>query len=200
MKETDLAQPVANWMEERGYTVYSEIPPGIRGGCIDMVGLKNGKLLAVELKINLTKNVIYQANSAGLCCHEAYAAVSTKPQIKSIEKCGKIGIGLLSVKNNSVDVVINAAPRYPPMDIYVKKMLEQLKQIDPGVYAGKPCEKGIGPAQDCLKRIKAYLKEHPTASWKEIYKNVNNHYASYNSMQSSMRNWCHFRKPKCRRS
>ncbi len=192
MKETELAQPVATWLNKKGYIVYSEIPA--LGRCIDIIGIKDEKIIAVELKLNLTKEVIYQANTAGLVSHEAYVAVASKPRWRSVLKCEKAGLGVLSLRDGYVSVLAKSNLKQLPLEYYVKKIHEQVEYIEPGVYAGKPNEKGVGPAQDCLRRIKEYLKEHPEASWIEIYTNVDNHYDSCNSMQSSMRTWCHFKK------
>ena len=60
--------------------------------------------------------------------------------------------------------------------------------LEPSDNAGLPTLSGVGPAIDCFKRIKLYLQSHPDAAWKEIYKNVANHYHTLNTMRSAMKN------------
>ena len=50
-----------------------------------------------------------------------------------------------------------------------------------------PQQKGEGPAQDVWKRICAYRSQRPDATWRELYDNIPNHYASHKNMYSAMR-------------
>ncbi len=196
MKEADLAQPVAVWLENKGYEVYSEVPLGYGGArVIDIIGKADSTIIAIELKLSLTQQVLYQAHHCQLVAHKVFVAVATNPTKRSVEACRKSGVGIISVKNSKAEMILEPEGKEIITD-RCNNLKERLKYISKGVYTGKPNEKGVGPAQDCCRRIKEYLDVNPQASWKEIYKNVDNHYSSCNTMQSSMRNWCHFRKSK----
>ena len=193
IRETDLAKPVADWMRSRGYTVYAEVP--LFGRCLDFVGIKEMEVVCVELKTSLTKYLVRQAYTNQLVTTEVYVGVGTKPRNTSIELCKKYGLGILSVKNGSVIVVLKPTIRYEPMSGQRKQLLELCTLLGPSDDAGKPQQAGEGPAQDCQQRINEYRKTHPSATWKEIYKNVPNHYTNVSSLYGAMRM---ARERKCR--
>jgi len=197
MKETDLAKPVADWMRDRGYTVYAEIPCLFR--CVDFIGLRNSDILCIELKRSLTTKqpkrarhytspVLYQARSCQIITSDVYVAVATKPRNSSIDICKENGVGVLMVQ--SKDKVIEIIPphkRVEPLAYLQKEVKTRCITIGPSDDAGKPQQIGEGPAQDCQQRIDEYRKTHPKATWAEIYLNVLNHYCSVNSLYGAMR-------------
>lgn len=65
-------------------------------------------------------------------------------------------------------------------------MRERIRRLGPGGVGGYPCRKGEGPAQDVYEAVQAYRLEHPEARWKEVFEAVPNHYASWQSLRSSM--------------
>lgn len=197
MKEADLAKPVADWMRGRGYTVYAEIPCLSR--CVDLIGLRNGDVLCVELKLSLTTKqpkrarhytspVLYQARSCQLITPDVYVAVATKPRISSINRCKEIGVGVLVVRSKTEVVeIVPPHKRCEPLAYLQKEVKARCIAIGPSDDAGKPQQIGEGPAQDCQQRIDEYRKTHPWATWKEIYSNVPNHYSNVNSLYGAMR-------------
>lgn len=52
--------------------------------------------------------------------------------------------------------------------------------------SGLPTLKGKGPARDVSGLIIEYRKENPDATWKELFANVANHYASWQSMKRAL--------------
>ena len=105
-RETDMAEPVGKWLKERGYTVYAEVFSFWR--IIDLVGSKNGEIVAVEMKLSLTKNLLRQAYRALLHAHYTYVAVPTRPRETGVEKCRKHGIGVLMVTDNGTEELLPA--------------------------------------------------------------------------------------------
>jgi hypothetical protein len=185
MKETDLAKPVAKWMRKNGYTVYAEVPFFYR--CVDLVGVKDNNIMCIELKLSLTRHVIRQAVTIQLATDKAYVGVGTTPRKSSIDRCKKYGLGILSVKDDKVICMVDPVRKYDRSDTYVTNIIKRCKAIGPSDDAGKACQAGEGPAQDCLRRIQEYRKDHPKATWKEIYDNVPNQYSSAASMYGGMR-------------
>ena len=184
MKETDLAKPVADWMRSKGYTVYSEVP--IFERVVDMVGVNGNELLVVELKLNLSWKVIRQAYTSQLVSNKVYVGVSTNPRKSSIEKCKKYGIGVLRI-TNIVEILLEPSEVKRIWPTYRDTIIEMTEVLTPSDEAGIPNGGNLGPAQACYIRVKRYRKLHPKATWKEIYKNVGNHYSNHLSLAGAMR-------------
>jgi len=197
IKETDLAKPVADWLRRQGYMVYAEIPCHSR--CVDFVGLRDSDIICVELKRSLTTKqpkrgrhytspVLYQARSCQIITSNVYVAVATRPRKSSVEACKKIGIGVLSIQSDgNVIEIISPCKRYEPLAFIQKDVRERCVAIEPSDDAGKPQQVGEGPAQDCYWRIKKYRETHLKATWKDIFRDVPNHYCSQQSMYGAMR-------------
>lgn len=197
IKETDLAKPVANWLRQQGYVVYAEIPCLSR--CVDFIGLRNSDMICVELKYSLTTKqpkrarnytspVLYQARSCQIFTSIVYVAVATNPRASSIKACKEIGVGVLRVCSESeVIEIIPSYKQYEPSVNLQKEIKAQCIALGPSDDAGKPQQVGEGPAQDCYWRIKEYRRIHPQATWKDIFKDVPNHYTSQQSMYGAMR-------------
>ena len=78
MKETDLFFPIKKWMEVKGYTVYAEVQLWAGGRIVDCFGLKNGELVAVELKTSLGITVLRQAYENKITADYSWVAVPFK--------------------------------------------------------------------------------------------------------------------------
>lgn len=187
LREAELAAPVAAWLKAAGYTVYSEVPVYYGATAIDLLGKKGDDLITVELKMTWSKGLKYQAHRHTLISENTYAATPTKPSQKTIEMFTKSGIGMLHVKNGLVSVIAKPLLKYPPIQHYIDYIFRRLEYMEPGYEgAGHPTLKGVGPAIECRKRVDEYLRIHPTATWKQIFQDVHNHYSSYKSMYAAM--------------
>jgi hypothetical protein len=189
MLEYELSGPVTAWLTEQGFTVYTEQPPAVGGGPVDVVGLRGREIVAVELKLCLTHHLIIQAWNHQLWANRSWVCVASAPQPRGMDVCKKHGVGVLRVVEEEVIVVYEAAKgeKNWPHGIYVERALERLKQATPGGTGGRPNERGVGPAQDCQRRVDEYLKGHPGATWKQIYAEVENHYVSVQSMYGALK-------------
>lgn len=184
MKECDLAKPVMQWLESRGFTPFGEVPWYNRA--IDIVGISAESVEAVELKCSLTKQVISQALLNQLTAHKSWCAVGTRP--RKFDGRLKLGVGLLSVVDGSVEVLVEAQLR---PDLTSENRVRQIRGAchhkQPHGEAGLPTMRGIGPAQFVFDAVEKYLESHPAAKWDEIFNAVPNHYAHARSMQGAMR-------------
>lgn len=195
MLESDLSEPVSDWLVARGFTPYAEVPVPYWGPrVIDLVGRNGSELIAVELKRCLTRSVIHQTYICDLITDQRYAAVGTRPSQTGIALCRKQGIGLLSVRNGAVSVILNPRPsgfatgeRDAIRQDWAKKINAVLDHAEPFGIAGMPNRKGVGPAQECYNRVQEYLATNERASWRQIFANVRNHYVSPKSMCSAMK-------------
>lgn len=60
LREYKLYEPIKILFESKGYSVYSEIP--ILSRRVDIGALKNNIIIVIEMKMSLTKKVIWQAH------------------------------------------------------------------------------------------------------------------------------------------
>jgi len=191
--ESDLSKPVSDWLAAKGYVPYAEVAfPRDSARTIDIVARKDNELILVELKVSLTPSVISQTFMCDLITSQRYAAVGTRPTRKGIDRCRQVGIGLLSVRDGRVNVLLH--PQITDdmgqgwvREDYSRLIHETLDRMTPNGIGGVPCMKGVGPAQECYDRVQAYKAGHPKATWREIFANVSNHYSSYANMYSGMR-------------
>lgn len=201
MLECDLSKPVSDWLVSRGFTPYAEVGLPYDTRVIDLVGRKGDELIAVELKRCLTRTVIHQTYICDLFTDQRYAAVGTRPNENGTAICRRHGIGLLSIRDGQVNVILNPRPSEAVAGSdsirqnWQQRLIAALDQMEPFGIAGMPCRKGIGPAQECYDRVQEYLKTNAAATWKEIFANVNNHYVSAKSMCGAMKAVAEARTP-----
>ncbi len=94
MTEAQLALKFIDYFAE--FDIYKEVPGG--GGRIDIVAVTEKIRTAIEVKVHLSFEVIWQAYQSRVQCHYAYAAVPVKnwnihPAQKKL--CLHLGIGVL---------------------------------------------------------------------------------------------------------
>lgn len=95
MTEADLALKFIEYFED--FDIYKEVPGG--GGVIDIVGVKASIRVGIEVKVQLSFEVIWQAFQARTQVHYAYAAAPVKhlhPAQKAL--CLHLGIGVLAYR------------------------------------------------------------------------------------------------------
>lgn len=113
VRESDLYPPIKAHLEGAGYIVRGEV-----GRC-DMVGVQDGAVVAVELKLSFGLPVLYQALDRLPFVDLVYVAVAVPEgrrartnwdaQLRgAIRLCRMLGVGLLSVRDGVV--VVHADP------------------------------------------------------------------------------------------
>jgi len=183
-KEADMSPMVADWLREQGYTVYAEIPGVCCGAyAYDLVGLKAGQPVVVEMKLSLTWKVIQQAHLATLDAFATWAAVPTRPRQGNFREAMRAGIGVLRVTREGCEVLHQAPWKEP---YHKDNFARRLVGCTPSDDGGHPNLAGTGPAQSVAKDLREYLKAHPGAKWREIFEAVPNHYAHAKSMSQAM--------------
>ena len=182
MREFELAMPVMTWLAGRGFTPFGEIPWGATA--IDVVGLSDDAVWAVELKISLTTHVIRQAMRNQLTAHKSWCAVGTRPRHPQRVRHG---IGLLTVIRGEVEVLVEAESR-PEVtkEIRLRQLRGACAYKTPFGKAGLPTMKGIGPAQDVFDAVERFRASNPSVTWEQVYRAVPNHYAHARSLQGAM--------------
>jgi len=196
LRESDMSKPLEEWIRGQGYEVYVEVPDYYCNRRFDMVGRKGDDLLIIEMKTSLTKGVIHQAQRATMQSRKVYCAVASDPKQAGIDRCAEMKVGVLRVIGDAVMVLLEAGEASYwkwdeglPNSIaerYRQKLRDRLERMEEGGIAGKPSEKGEGPAQKVYRQVLECRRQNPKATWREMYEAIPNHYASAQSMGSSM--------------
>lgn len=151
MKETELYQPVKNYLEKQGYVVKGEIQD------CDVVAIKEDVTVVVELKTAINLTLLLQAVDRKDLTDDVYVAVPNsgnilKKQYRQVIKLLKLlGIGLLLVDPSSqrVDAVLDPS-EYKPRKRQKKKAKLLKEYID---LVGDP---NTGGSQKVSGRMTAY--------------------------------------------
>jgi hypothetical protein len=118
LRECDLYDPVKHYLQVLGYTVRGEVGP------CDIVAVYEESVVAVELKLSFGLPVLYQAVRRLPLVDLVYVAVSVPEGRKArgnweaqipnaVRLCRMLGVGLLSVRLDQVDVLADPAPYQP---------------------------------------------------------------------------------------
>lgn len=109
--ETDMYEPVCDFLKEKGFCVKSEV-----NGC-DIVAQKENRMIIVELKKSFQLKLVYQAINRQSICKEVFVAIprpnkpqNTKQFKNMIKLLKRLDIGLFTVALDSpvktVDVLL----------------------------------------------------------------------------------------------
>jgi hypothetical protein len=181
MKEIDLYPPIKTWLQERLFTVYPEVSFVHR--TVDVIGIGAEIVVGIEMKLCLSRKLLTQASILPLACHRAYVAVASKP--RSIEYARTMGIGVLRIVGTNVEMLLESK-EHEPHEYREKRLRNLCSRMSTEGMGGAPCLDGIGPAQDCKRRVDEYRKTNSKASWVNVYENVPNHYANAKSMANAL--------------
>jgi len=197
MKEKDLFPPLKRYYKEQGYKVYAEVPSHYRG--VDFVAVSGKEQIAVEMKLRFNRDVVWQANQNTSSFPYSYVAYPVKEAVLfhsenqnlresvrlHVQHCKNWGIGILQVLPYGTIFTALEAKENKVRQLFDFSLYREGKNDE----AGLPYQKGVSEGHYELKLIKAYVIKHPNTDWKEIYANVQNHYASHQSLSGSMKQW-----------
>lgn len=191
LREMELYQPMKEWFIKQGYQVRPEY--WLYNHCFDAIAVKENIVIAIDMKMTLSKKLYLQIRKGHTFADFSYSVVATKPRRNAdmFKQMVHEGIGILSIRNNKVYKILESIKseefkNYSGFHDYHRDAIEYVRRTKDEGVGGKPILKGTGPAQYVWKLIQGYRLKHPKATWKELYKNVPNHYCNYRSMQSAM--------------
>lgn len=166
MKETDVAAFVVKYLKEEGWEVYQEvqIPHKFQHGyrVIDIVGIRNGRVLICETKTSFSESLIYQAIKWIGWADEVIIAAPNKNKehfSKIWAQAGMLGVLGVDMETGAVEEI-----QYPKFGICHflthdkwKTFLTEGHQLD---IAGSPSGKVLTPYKQMCKLVSEYVKEH----------------------------------------
>ncbi|MDG5789910.1 DUF2161 family putative PD-(D/E)XK-type phosphodiesterase [Evansella sp. AB-P1] len=181
LKESDLYKPIQKYFKRKGYDVYGEVK-----NC-DMAVTKDDELLMiVELKLNLSVDLLIQATKRQRLTDHVYIAIPKpkkhNPRSKkwrdACHLLQRLELGLILVsfteKQKRVEVIIEPTPFHRPINMGKAKYLRQaiIKEINgrSGDYnIGGSNRKQIMTAyrENCVQ-IACYLEHHGELSPKVL--------------------------------
>lgn len=114
LKESQLAKPVRAWLREQGLRVHYEVKLAAKR--VDVVGLpvdaEDGQpWTGVELKLYKWKEALAQATANAIVFDHNYVALwheSVAPALNARIAFEEAGVGLISVSESAVEVLIQA--------------------------------------------------------------------------------------------
>lgn len=123
IKETEIVNRVNQYLKNNGFSYKNEVKFLERK--IDIVGVKNRKVVAIEAKVKDWKKALQQAITCKLCSHYVYVAFWHQCLPQNMFVFEKYGIGVMSV-NGFVKIIKKAKKS----DMIHKALInEMLKQV-----------------------------------------------------------------------
>lgn len=183
MREVALSAPVKAWLRSRGLKPCAEAPNW--EAPIDLVGVSESLIVAVELKMSFTSQALRKAITNQFSANESWVAAPTQPRPQTVTKYERSGIGVLKVSGAEAIVLLAARTNMTePIGARCNHLREWAADVpdNDDMEAGLPTLAGTGPAQDCERRVEEYRATQPKATWREIFAAVSNHYANPRSM------------------
>lgn len=158
MKEADLYPPLKAYLEGQGYTVKSEI-----GACDVMARRGEEPALIIEMKTTFSLSLVMQGVARQGMFDDVYLAVPLGPKGWSarykdiVALCRRLGLGLLAVRDGSVEAHLDPAPYQPRKN--TKRAARLLREFDRRL--GDPNTGGTTG----IKRVTAYHQDTLRCLW-----------------------------------
>ncbi|MEJ8547091.1 hypothetical protein [Brevibacillus borstelensis] len=202
MRESDLYDPIKQWMEERGFAVFPEVECRQAGGRADIVVTSGPIVGVVEMKQSLTLDLIDQAlRWRGFANYIWIAIPYRKNGYKQFVNMvlRDYGIGVLFVsKHGTVWAEWNARFMRRAVPHLQKSLTEH--HLTSGIKGGHSGGGYITPYRITINKVKHFLRR--TGGWhsiREILDHCETHYASpraslAKALQEYEAQWCEKKK------
>jgi hypothetical protein len=189
MKETELARHFVEYLS--CYDLYYEVE--CSGGRVDILAMNSSIRIAYEVKTSFNFKVMEQAINHKPYFHYSYVAC---PYFKDnyFQKglCRDYGIGLILCNANewmrgNIEEVVRPKLNRHPKTAFRHELDKSYKESIPGCSGAEGGR--ITPFKVTVDNMIKYIFYHPGCSLKEMFKEVEHHYASDTGAKSSMYNW-----------
>lgn len=194
MKETDVARPVVQYLEDRGLNVYQEVLLKGTSSVADIVAVENDSAWIVEVKVTLSWDLLSQAAHRKRWAQCVSIAVpyrkwnyKTKTYLKGM--LHREGFGLLFVKDNGT--VVEVVP--PPLlnDVWhSKKLIASLNDAQKSFSeAGTAGGGHWSPFKQTCIHIAEQVRSNPGITLKDLVPSIDHHYKTEASAKGSIMKW-----------
>ncbi|MNV32759.1 hypothetical protein D3C71_1241050 [compost metagenome] len=212
LQETDMFPFVKSWLEDNGYTVYTEVVSTLAGGRADVVGVAGPAVAIVEMKKTMTLELLSQALRWKLFSNYVYIAVACTAKRRVSHHVARLlnkeGIGLLEICfpdkssqfNSKPYIVATARAKFNRrIDDHIRKSLTHMHQELPGGHAGGGY---ITTYRKTIRNVQDYLQcmaKDEWASLDDILNYCETHWSSPKpSLSHALRtyelDWCESKK------
>ena len=204
--ETELANPVVEWLQAQHWDVYQEVQTNRSGKVADIVAVQGKLVWVVECKLQFGVEVIeqaiwwkYHAHLVSVAVPKPLRGTYARPGYKRswlLERlCRDYGVGILQVDksifrsyasyslNEDVDAALN---RKAETESLISCLVPEHKTF---ALAGNNEGLHWTPFQRTCKALAAYVKENPGCALKDAIENLDHHYSSNASARACIKNW-----------
>lgn len=133
MKESDLHEPVSQWLRAQGYSVHAEVKD------CDLVARKDEEMVVVEFKTTVSLTLIYQCLERQERCDAVYLALPVQgsrgqpARLSSLRLlCRRLGLGIILVRflRSSTRIETVAHPGEMPPRVRHGRRESMIREID----------------------------------------------------------------------
>ncbi len=178
LPESLMAEPVTQWMRSLFLEVIPEVT--VVWSPVDLVGMSADwrVMHAVEMKTTWNRSLFRKFSWLASVADYLWFATKGSPSTSTLDALRQRGIGVFSVQQG---VILTPRRNTKIAQRYRVRAIDKAKRASRDVVAGLPTLKGQGPAQRCWNAIESFLASKPSASVRDVFEAVPNHYAHYKS-------------------
>ena len=188
MKETELAEPVIDWLQSQNWTIYQEVQFARLGGVADICAERHGILWIIETKTAMTITVLNQAS--GWPVH--FRSIAVPKAIHDEKRDYRVardyyGVGVIEVSRNDIYETLKP-PLFLHHDKEAKRLLSQLTELHK-TYAKAGSQSGnhLTPYKMTMFDIQRFVKGHPGCTIEDIFGEYGAmHYANKSSFKGNV--------------
>lgn len=194
-RETDVGQPVSEWLRDMGWRVYPEVEVPKATGIADMVATRGPLVWIIECKVSLSLDLLGQIIQWEGFAHMRSIAI---PRLRTAARTAAQrllhheGIGMIHAGASSLDVYEALSPRlarHAPSVARVRSALcdEHEGWATPG-QASSAGSRLTAFSLTC-RRVRDFATNHPGCSMKSLVESVEHHYHSSATARSALATW-----------
>lgn len=204
MSEQDLAAKVVEWLSIQRWDIYQEVEMPYSKRVADIIAVRLGICMAVEVKTSLTFTVIEQALRHNIYTHYQCIAVPAISRDRpgrwlAEQLCNTKRIGVIQVGISSCDYTV--APQIDRNTIHYKKQLIESLREEHKHFAQAGSNNGghWTPYKHTMNEVKSIIETHGPCGIAVIMQHLTeHHYSGDNAAKGSIANalvmfendWC----------
>jgi hypothetical protein len=198
MKETELAEPVVNWLLSQNWNVYQEVQFRRMGGVADIVAERHGILWIVETKTAMSIEVLNQASAWAVHFRSVAVPRAKKGQRDYAVARDYYGVGVIEVSEYEIYEKLKP-PLYLRHHRTAKRLLSELTELHKTfAKAGSKGGGHLTPYKMTMMEIRRTVERNPGCTLEFIFeKHGVMHYANKSSFKGNVlkcledfEHWC----------